>query len=271
MASRLAGSFGQRAVEFSLGRIFTPTMRAASGRKLQGVIRAAREKRQRREQLPAVARVSLAMLIWLVVTFAGAAVFQALEGDHEKVLATENAYLEESAGLRSIDWRKPPSGIGCLGDPFLCDGLYSTQEECVAVSFTTPGNKDENCDWFGDDDGNVPPPDDSNVPTPDNVPPPDGNAPDGGNGGGATPPGGGTSPGGTPPGGTPPGGGGGGAPAGRRRLSDATNITEALETAEKLLEEYKALCKQAPPTIDGLKWTYRGSLFFAMQVVTTVG
>ena len=81
------------------------------------------------------------------------------------------------------------------------------------------------------------------------------------------------------------------ADGGRRRLSDSassysyeglldaastlsTNVTELqaqLEATRALLAEYESSCKQAPATSESISWTEAGSLFFAFQVMTTIG
>jgi len=64
-----------------------------------------------------------------------------------------------------------------------------------------------------------------------------------------------------------------GSPAGRRLAYESdSNSTEQLEL---LQEAYQSLlsqqCKQGPPSVDNLHWELAGSLFFAFQLMTTVG
>ena len=95
-------------------------------------------------------------------------------------------------------------------------------------------------------------------------------------------------------GGSGGGGGGGGGDAHGRRLRSAldtlaeadkskevstnwtnfsveTNSSEQVLALQALLDEYGRTCKQPPPDIEALHWTFAGSVFFAFQVMTTVG
>ena len=38
-----------------------------------------------------------------------------------------------------------------------------------------------------------------------------------------------------------------------------------------LLREFQSTCKQSPPSVENLHWTLAGSMFFAFQVMTTIG
>ena len=49
------------------------------------------------------------------------------------------------------------------------------------------------------------------------------------------------------------------------------NATEELVALRELYEQLKLECIQGPPSEDDLKWTMAGSLFFALQVMFTIG
>ena len=51
----------------------------------------------------------------------------------------------------------------------------------------------------------------------------------------------------------------------------AENVTDQLSAMSELIDRYQDTCQQGPPTPDDRNWDGAGSLFFAFQVMTTVG
>ena len=55
------------------------------------------------------------------------------------------------------------------------------------------------------------------------------------------------------------------------QIEGAKRVQAQLEATRALLTEYESHCKQAPATSESISWTVAGSLFFAFQVMTTIG
>ena len=200
------------------------------------------KEQKRKPRLPTAARLLITIVVWVVVAFAGAGIFYGLESPAELAQAAENAYIEESAGLRQSEWRQP-AGVGCFGHPVHCSSI-TTEAECDGKVVT--GRENEFCYWCSDASTCI-----------------KGGGSKGGKGGG-----GGAS-------GSEGGGPGGGPKGGKtRRLSEASDLATAntkIEHLTSLLDKHREVCKQAPPTIEEPDWTFPGSLYYSFQVITTVG
>ena len=211
----------------------------------------AKDVQRTKVQRTVLIRLLLTIVAWMAFAFALGGIFYALESPVELALAAQNAYVEEVAGLRESDWREK-TGVGCFGHPIHCESL---KDEAQCDGFAIPGRRDESCYWCGDESTCIKGKGSGGGDK--KKPPSEAGGGDGGGGGGGGKP--------------PPGGGGGKAKERRLSTSDLTTANEQIDQLKTLLTAVREQCKQAPPTIEEPNWTYAGSLFFAFQVITTVG
>jgi len=54
-------------------------------------------------------------------------------------------------------------------------------------------------------------------------------------------------------------------------IENMPNKTAQIEALHKLVNELRSHCKQAPPSEDQAMWNFSGSLFFVLQLMTTIG
>jgi hypothetical protein len=203
------------------------------------------EGQKARRSMPTLIRLIVSLMAWLLFGFIGAGIFYACESSHEQSEAAKLAYTEEQAGLRSSDWRAPQDDgkAGCKGHFPFC-AKYDSEGACNAAVVPFAPTDDNKCCWS----------------TGGNCGGSSGGSGAGGSGGGGSAPRPGEGP---PPGGTPP-------PGGNRQLQESTCASK-LEPLKQIITSLRAECKQAPPAVETPNWTFAGSLFFAFQVMTTIG
>jgi len=203
-----------------------------------------REHHRVKHRIPTLKRLFVTATLWVALVFVGGSIFHALESWEELKSAARRAYVEEVAGLRDSSWREPMDDgvIGCKGHGPACTG-FTTEETCMAFVVEAAPVDDNKCFWSATGGGR-PKGEGKGDGKRRQLAPVLGDAdhPEDGRGEG---------------------------------LNCTVNGTElntmAVASLGALLKEMQVTCKQQPPLVDSLSWSFAGSMFFSLQMMTTVG